>query len=90
VVPLDICGMFFGSPYLYDRKAIFYRGQNKYHLFKDDIEFIVRAHQMNMRLKVVTTRHMLANASIQDLDIETMVESNTGPLLDVEVEEIIG
>ena len=33
VVPLDICGIVLGSPYLYDRKAIFYRIHNKYHLF---------------------------------------------------------
>jgi len=48
VVPLDICGMVLGSPYLYDKKVIFYRGQKKYHLFKDGIEFIIRAHRMKM------------------------------------------
>jgi hypothetical protein len=58
VVPLDICGMVLGSPYLYDKKAIFYREQNKYHIFKDGIEFIVRAHQMKTNLTVVTTGHM--------------------------------
>jgi hypothetical protein len=83
VVPLDICGMVLGSPYLYDRKAIFYREQNKYHLFKDGIEFIVRAHQMKTNLTVVTTGHMLANASIQDPDLQPTVESRTGPLVDV-------
>ena len=41
VVPLDICGIVLGSPYLYDRKAVFYREQNKYHLFKDGVENIV-------------------------------------------------
>ena len=46
VVPLDICGIVLGSPYLYDRKAIFYRENNKYHLFKDEIEYIIRAHRM--------------------------------------------
>jgi hypothetical protein len=30
VVPLDICGIVLGSPYLYDRKSIFYREENKY------------------------------------------------------------
>jgi len=29
---LDICGIVLGSPYLYDRKAIFYRAKNKYQL----------------------------------------------------------
>jgi hypothetical protein len=64
IVPLDICGMVFGSPYLYDRKDIFYRGHNKYHLFKDGIEFIVRAHRMNTNLTIVTTHHILVNANI--------------------------
>jgi hypothetical protein len=41
VVPLDICGIVLGSPYLYDRKAVFYREQNKYHLFKEGMEYIV-------------------------------------------------
>jgi hypothetical protein len=45
VVPFDICGIVLGSPYLYDRKSIFYRHENKYHLFKYGIEYIVRAHQ---------------------------------------------
>lgn len=42
VVPLDICGIVLGSPYLYDKKAIFDRHENKYHLFKDGVEYIVR------------------------------------------------
>eukprot|EP00253_Pinus_taeda_P024739 PITA_24739 len=39
IVPLDICGIVLGSPYLYDRKAIFYRVKNKYLLVKDGIEY---------------------------------------------------
>jgi hypothetical protein len=34
VVPFDICGIVLGSPYLYDRKEIFFRHENKYHLTK--------------------------------------------------------
>ena len=64
IVPLNICGMVLGSPYLYDRKIVFYREHNKYHLFKNGIEFIMRAHRMKTNLKVVTTGHMLANVSI--------------------------
>ena len=44
VVPLDICGMVLEIPYSHHMKAIFYREQNKYHLFKDGIEFIVTVH----------------------------------------------
>jgi hypothetical protein len=29
VVPLDICGIVLGSPYLYDRKAVFFRHEKK-------------------------------------------------------------
>ena len=38
VVPLDICGIILGFPYLYDRKALFFRNENKYHLMKDGLE----------------------------------------------------
>ena len=46
IVPLDICGIVLGSPYLYDRKAIFYREENKYCFKKDEKEYIVHAHRM--------------------------------------------
>jgi hypothetical protein len=49
VVPLDICGIVLGSPYLYDRKAIFYMEHNMYHIFKDGTEFVVRAHRINTK-----------------------------------------
>eukprot|EP00253_Pinus_taeda_P024266 PITA_24266 len=50
VVPLDICGIFLGSPYLYDRKAILYRVENKYLLIKDGIKYIV-VHIRECRIK---------------------------------------
>jgi hypothetical protein len=34
VVPLSESGMVLGSPYLFDRKAIFYKANNQYHLTK--------------------------------------------------------
>jgi hypothetical protein len=34
VVSLDIYGIVLGSPYLYDRKSIFFHHENKYHLTK--------------------------------------------------------
>jgi hypothetical protein len=46
IVPLDICGIVLGSPYLYDRKSIFYREENKYFFKKDGKEYIVCAHCM--------------------------------------------
>ena len=52
-------------PYLYDRKDIFYYGENKYHLFKDKVEYIVRDHQIKTNESLVSTRQIkrLVNAS---------------------------
>lgn len=65
VVPLDICGLVLASPYLYDRHAIFYRGENKYHLYKDKIEYIVRAHKTKTNLALINAGQMkrLVNSS---------------------------
>ena len=65
VIPLDICGIVLGSPYLYDRRAIFHHHENKYHLFKNGVEYIVRAHSKKMNLSLVNAGQMkrLVNAS---------------------------
>jgi hypothetical protein len=65
VIPLDIYGIVLGSPYLYDRKDIFHRHENKYHLFKNGVEYIVRAHTKKMNLSLVNAGQMkrLVNAS---------------------------
>jgi hypothetical protein len=62
---LDIGGIVLGSPYLYDRKAIFHLHENKYHLFKNGVEYIVRAHTKKMNLSLVNAGQMkrLVNAS---------------------------
>ncbi len=54
VVPLDICGIILGSPYFYDGKVIFFRHENKYHLTKDGVEYIVRAHQKKVSASLVS------------------------------------
>jgi hypothetical protein len=54
VVPLDICGIVLGSPYIYDRKAVFFHHENKYHLNKGGIEYIVRAHNMRVNMTLVS------------------------------------
>ena len=56
VVPLNECGMVLGNPYLYDRKAIFYREHNQYHLTKEGNEYVVHAH------------HLKANQSLQTME----------------------
>jgi len=56
VVPVDICGVVLGSPYLYDRDVVFYRREHKYHLKKDGVEFIVREHQSKNHLNIVANQ----------------------------------
>ena len=58
MVPVDICGVVLGSPYLYDRDAVFYRREHKYHLKKDGVEFIVRAHQSKNHLNLIVANQM--------------------------------
>ena len=48
VVPLDIYGIVIGSPYLYDKKEIFYREKYHYHLFKDGIQYVVHFHRIKI------------------------------------------
>ena len=58
VVPLNICGILLGIPYLYDNKAVFYREENKYQLFKHGEKIIIRAHRIKTNLSRVSTGHM--------------------------------
>jgi hypothetical protein len=57
-VPLDICGIVLRSPYLYDRKAIFFHHENKYHLTKGGVEYIIRAHNMRVNTTLVSAGQM--------------------------------
>jgi hypothetical protein len=58
VIPLDICRIVLGSPYLYDRRAIFHCHENTYHLFKNGFEYIVRAHAKKINLSLVNVGQM--------------------------------
>jgi hypothetical protein len=58
VVSLDICGIVLGNPYLYDRKAVFLRHENKYQLIKGRVECIVRSHNMKVNATLVSARQM--------------------------------
>jgi len=58
VIPLDICGIILGSPYLYDRRVIFHFHENKYHLFKYGVEYIVRAHNKKLNLSLLNVGQM--------------------------------
>jgi hypothetical protein len=54
VVPLDVCGVVFGSPYMYIREAIFMRRENQYHLTKDGKYFIINAHKGKSKISLVS------------------------------------
>jgi hypothetical protein len=54
--------MVLGSPYLYNRKAIFYREKNQYHLIKEVQEYVVHAHQLKEN-KSLKTMEQLIKAS---------------------------
>ena len=58
IVPLDICGIVLGSPYLYDRDVVFYRRENKYQLTKDGIEYIVGAHELKDNFSLINSGQM--------------------------------
>jgi hypothetical protein len=58
VVPLDICNIALGSPYLFERKTIFYHEENTYNLFKDGVGFIVIARHIKTNVSLVRTRQI--------------------------------
>jgi hypothetical protein len=58
VVSLDICGIVLGSPYIYDRKTIFFHHEKKCHLTKGGVEYIVRAHSMRVNTTLVSAGQM--------------------------------
>jgi hypothetical protein len=55
VVPLHICGVILGSPYLYMRGAIFRRRANCYRLFKDGKSYAINAHQDKANLSLINS-----------------------------------
>ena len=58
MIPLDICRIVLGSPYLYDCDAMFHRKEHKYHLKKYGIEYIVWAHKIKTHLYLVNANKM--------------------------------
>jgi hypothetical protein len=58
VVSLDICGIVLGSPYIYDIKVVFFHHENKYHLTKGGVEYIVGSHSMRVNTTLVSGGQM--------------------------------
>ncbi|XP_071702891.1 uncharacterized protein [Rutidosis leptorrhynchoides] len=55
VVPLDICQVIFGSPYLWERNAIFFCREQRYQFEKDGQMFIVKNHQTQPTVDLVAS-----------------------------------
>jgi hypothetical protein len=70
VVSLSECGMVLGSPYLYDRKEIFYRTKNQYQLTKVGQDYMVHAH------------HVKANKTLQTMEqLKKAVQARNKPII---------
>ena len=54
VVPFNVCGVVFGSPYMYMRDAVFMRRANQYRLIKDGKPFIINAHKDKSKISLVS------------------------------------
>jgi hypothetical protein len=66
VVSLKECGIVLGSPYLYDRKAIFYRTKNQYHFTKEGHDYIVHAHHVKESKKLQTREQLTKAVQVSD------------------------
>ncbi|KAK0581202.1 hypothetical protein LWI29_011272 [Acer saccharum] len=55
VVPLDVCQVILGSPYLWDRDAIHYRRLQKYRLVKEGKEFHINACKPKATNRLMTS-----------------------------------
>jgi hypothetical protein len=55
VVPLDVCGVVFGSPYMYMRDAIFMRRDKQYRLIKDGNSYIINTHKGKSNISLVSS-----------------------------------
>jgi hypothetical protein len=70
VVSLRECGMVLVSPYLYDRKAIFYRTKNQYQLTKAGQDYVVHAH------------HVKENKTLQTMEqLKKAVQASNKPII---------
>jgi hypothetical protein len=83
VVPLNICGIVLGSPYLFDKEATLYREENKHHLFKDEIEYIVRAHCIKTNVSLVSTGQMKRLVSASKFSVLVMVKQKEEYISDI-------
>ena len=58
IVHLEVCGVVFGSPYMYMRDAIFMRRANQYRLIKDGKSFIINVHKGKLKISLVSANQV--------------------------------
>jgi hypothetical protein len=58
VVPLVVCGVAFGSPYMYMMDAIFMQRANQYRLIKDGKSYIINAHNNKSKILLVSANQV--------------------------------
>jgi hypothetical protein len=75
VVSLRECGMILGSPYLFDRKAIFYRTKNQYQFTKAGHDYVVHAHRVKAN-KTLQTGEQLTNVVVSNEVIDLKQEQD--------------
>jgi hypothetical protein len=54
VVPLDVCDVVFGTPYMYIRDVIFMWRANQYRLIKDGKSYIINTHKGKSKISMVS------------------------------------
>ena len=54
-VPLDVCGVVFGSPCMHMRDEIFMQRANQYQLIKDEKSYIINAHKGKSNISLVSS-----------------------------------
>jgi uncharacterized pyridoxamine 5'-phosphate oxidase family protein len=57
VVPLDMCSVVFGNPYMYMRDEIFMRRKNLYYLIENGKSYIINTHKGKSKISLVSANH---------------------------------
>lgn len=59
VVPLEVCHIVLGSPYLWDRDATYLRRENIWKLVKDGKRFHILASKEKKKLQLLAAQHLV-------------------------------
>jgi len=77
VVPLDICGVILGYPFMWDRDSIYYKRLNKLRLVKDENLFHVSAYKSSKKLPLVIDGHVKNLVNASKIFVLIMVKTKT-------------